>query len=150
MLWEEKSIFVAWVTIFWVFRLERLLQKWAYENPLAMSKMGVFVVIFFTTECHLQYEILCLIRKLKKTTTNKKKTAAERFSIESQTEIKVIKTAYQNKGRYLQEPMKTWVKKQPNCLKRGKTRATNWFNVCIWLVERVAQMFWTYMYQRAK
>ena len=48
-----------------------------------MSKMGVFVVIFFTTECHLQYEILCLIRKLKKKQI-KKKIAAERFSIESQ------------------------------------------------------------------
>ena len=82
LLEEKKSIFVAWVTIFWVFRLERLLQKWAYENPLAMSKMRVFVVIFY-------YWMPSTIRnslfdkKIKKK-KNKKKIAAERFSIESQ------------------------------------------------------------------
>ena len=107
-----------------------------------------FLSSSFTTECHLQYEILCLIRKLKKKTNKKKKLRQSAYRLSHKTEIKVIKTAYQKKGRYLQEPMRTWVKKQPNCLKRGKTRATNWFNVCIWLVERAAQMFWTYMYQK--
>ena len=147
LLEEKKSIFVAWVTIFWVFRLERLLQKWAYENPLAMSKMRVFVVIFY-------YWMPSTIRnslfdkKIKKKTNKKKKLRQSAYRLSHKTEIKVIKTAYQKKGRYLQEPMRTWVKKQPNCLKRGKTRATNWFNVCIWLVERAAQMFWTYMYQK--
>lgn len=47
-----------------------------------------FLSSSFIAECHLQYEFLCLIRKLKKKTNKqikkkKKETAAERFSIES-------------------------------------------------------------------
>ena len=45
-----------------------------------------FLSSSFITECHLQYEFLCLIRNLKKTKQIKKKKkeiAAERFSIES-------------------------------------------------------------------
>ena len=45
-----------------------------------------FLSSYFIAECHLQYEFLCLIRKLK-TKQNKlkkkKEIAAERFSIES-------------------------------------------------------------------
>ena len=88
MLGEEKSIFVAWVTIFWVFRLESLLQKWAYENSLATSEMRVFVVVFY---CWMPSTIRISLfdQKIKKKQTNKqikkkkKETAAERFSIES-------------------------------------------------------------------
>ena len=46
-----------------------------------------FLSSYFITECHLQYEFLCLIRKLKKKQNKlkkkKKEIAAERFSIES-------------------------------------------------------------------
>ena len=85
MLWEEKNIFVAWVTIFWVFRLESLLQKWAYENSLATSEMRVFVVIFY---CWMPSTIRISLfdQKLKKKQNKlkkKKEIAAERFSIES-------------------------------------------------------------------
>ena len=53
------------------------------------------------------------------------------------TKTKVIKTAYQKKGKYPEEPMKTQSKKpkKPNRPKRGKTQATK-----SWLVWR--EFYW--------
>ena len=61
-----------------------------------------------------------------------------------ETKTKEITTTNRNKGKYFKEPMKNQIKtgKQSEALEI-KWTSRDWFTFWIWLIEKVAKVFWT-------